>query len=243
MGGQESLLALARRPDLFAAVAVADSVTDFYRRWFEFPLSPLTRAEQAKATRELGGTPAQVGWLYQRRSPARFVRTVAFSAVPTADLVEPPRGRRRASGNDPERRVRAAAAPAESGCAGRSGCPFASARRGFPLDDLAPSMVDFLLSHRRGGPPDSGSRTFLATRSAGLGMGLPLGETRSRLLADRARFDARIFQLVGGQAPRDAARDANDPPPAGPAQRHFRLLERALVGAERPRGQAGHDRA
>jgi hypothetical protein len=57
-------------------------VTNFYRRWSEFPLSPLTRAEQAKATRELGGTPAHVGWLYLRRSPVTFARTIAFSGVP-----------------------------------------------------------------------------------------------------------------------------------------------------------------
>src|SRR5262249_8199200 len=82
MGGQESLLALARRPDLFAGVVVADSVTDFYRRWFEFPLSPLTRSEQAKETREVGGTPAQVDWLYARRNPVQFARTIAFSGVP-----------------------------------------------------------------------------------------------------------------------------------------------------------------
>ncbi len=82
MGGQESLLALARRPDVFAAVSVADSVTDFLRRWYEFPRSPLARTEQPKATRELGGTPARVPWLYQRRSPATFARTIAFSGVP-----------------------------------------------------------------------------------------------------------------------------------------------------------------
>lgn len=82
MGGQESLLALARRPDLFAAVSVADSVTDFLRRWYEFPRSPLARTEQPKATKELGGTPARVPWLYRRRSPAAFARTIAFSGVP-----------------------------------------------------------------------------------------------------------------------------------------------------------------
>jgi pimeloyl-ACP methyl ester carboxylesterase len=82
MGGQESLLALARRPDLFAAVSVADSVTDFLRRWYEFPRSPLARTEQPKATKELGGTPARVPWLYRRRSPVTFARTIAFSGVP-----------------------------------------------------------------------------------------------------------------------------------------------------------------
>ena len=60
--------------DLFAAVAVADSVTDFYRRWFEFPLSPLTRAEQAKATRESAARRRRSVGSTQRRSPAR-VRT------------------------------------------------------------------------------------------------------------------------------------------------------------------------
>jgi hypothetical protein len=156
MGGQESLLALARRPDLFAAVAVADSVTDFYRRWFEFPLSPLTRAEQAKATRELGGTPAHVGWLYQRRSPARFVRTVAFSAVPTQiwwnpheDVVVHQGTTQSAAFVRLLRRLNPDA-PVEAVVHSR---PHGEVFRS--TTSLA-RMVDFLLSHRRGAPPDSG---------------------------------------------------------------------------------------
>jgi pimeloyl-ACP methyl ester carboxylesterase len=82
MGAQQSLLLLARRPDLFAAVAVADSLVDFLRRWYEFPRSPLASAEQPKATREVGGTPARLPWLYQRRSPMTYARTIAFSGVP-----------------------------------------------------------------------------------------------------------------------------------------------------------------
>ena len=156
MGGQESLLALARRPDLFAAVAVADSVTDFYRRWYEFPLSPLTRAEQAKATRELGGTPAQVGWLYQRRSPLQFARTVAFSGVPLQIWWNPREDTvvhqattqsaafvRRLRHLNPDAPVEPVVHSRPHGEVFRSSASL-------------PEIVDFLLAHRRAGPPGDG---------------------------------------------------------------------------------------
>jgi hypothetical protein len=153
MGGQESLLALARRPDVFAAVAVADSVTDFYRRWYEFPLSPLTRAEQAKATRELGGTPARVWWLYARRSPAQFARTIAFSGValqiwwnPHEDVVVHQGTTQSAAFVRQLRRLNPAA-PVE---------PIVHSRphgEVFRSSTSLPAMVDFLLAHRRQGTP------------------------------------------------------------------------------------------
>jgi pimeloyl-ACP methyl ester carboxylesterase len=156
MGGQESLLALALRPDLFAAVAVADSVTDFYRRWYEFPLSPLTRAEQAKATRELGGTPVQVGWLYQRRSPLQFARTIAFSGVPLQiwwnpreDVVVHQATTQSAGFVHRLRRLNPSA-PVEPVVHSR---PHGEI---FRSSTSLPEIVDFLLAHRRDGPPAAG---------------------------------------------------------------------------------------
>jgi poly(3-hydroxybutyrate) depolymerase len=154
MGGQESLLALARRPDLFAAVAVADSVTDFVRRWYEFPLSPLTRAEQTKATRELGGTPEQVGWLYQRRSPAQFARTIAFAGVPLQIWWNPDenvvvhQATTQSAGFVRLLRRLNPAAPVEPVVHSR---PHGEV---FRSTTSLPAMVDFLLSHRRQRAPD-----------------------------------------------------------------------------------------
>jgi hypothetical protein len=82
MGGQEALMMLARRPDLFAGVVAADPVTDLARRWGQFRSSLLSRGEQQAVTREVGATPSRAPWLYVRRSPLAFARTIAFSRVP-----------------------------------------------------------------------------------------------------------------------------------------------------------------
>jgi hypothetical protein len=166
MGGQESLLLLARRPDLFAAVAVADSVTDFLRRWYEFPLSPLTRAEQAKATRELGGTPRQVPWLYRRRSPVEFARTIAFSGVPLQIWW------------NPKEDVVVHQQTTQSGAFARlllrlnPAAPVEPVVHSLPHGEdfrashSLPAMVDFLLAHRREGPPPTGFSYVSWQRSA-----------------------------------------------------------------------------
>jgi pimeloyl-ACP methyl ester carboxylesterase len=156
MGAQQSLLLLARRPDLFAAAAVADSLVDFLRRWYEFPHSPLARAEQPKATREVGGTPARVPWLYRRRSPITFARTIAFSGVPV-QLWWNPRERliinqgttqsgrlwRLTRRLNPEASINAVVHRAPHGEVFRS------------THSLS-KMVDFLLTHERAGPPRRG---------------------------------------------------------------------------------------
>jgi poly(3-hydroxybutyrate) depolymerase len=154
MGGQEALLLLARRPDLLAAVSVADSVTDFVRRWYEFPLSPLTRAEQAKATRELGGTPRRVPWLYRRRSPTTFARTIAFSGVPVQLWW------------NPREDVVVHQATTQSGAFARVlerlGAPVFPVVHSQPHGEVFRAanslgeMVQFLLAHRRAGPPARG---------------------------------------------------------------------------------------
>jgi hypothetical protein len=156
MGGQESLLALARRPDLFAAVSVADSVTDFRRRWYEWPASPLARTEQPKATREVGGTPARFPWLYERRSPAAFAHTIGFSGVPV-QLWWNPREQvvihqgttqsgafaRELERLNPQAPVEGVVHHHEHGWV-------------FRATNGLPQMVDFLLAHRRRGPPAGG---------------------------------------------------------------------------------------
>lgn len=82
MGGQEALMMLAQRPDLFAAVVAADPLTNLEQRWYQFPLSKLSAGEQRGATREVGATPRQRPWLYVRRSPLFFASTIAEAGVP-----------------------------------------------------------------------------------------------------------------------------------------------------------------
>lgn len=154
MGGQNALLLLARHPDLLASVSVADSVTDFLRRWYEFPLSPLTRAEQPKATRELGGTPARVPWLYRRRSPAAFARTIADSGVPVQLWW------------NPREDVVVHQATTQSGAFARQlerlRAPLFPVVHSHPhgwvfrAENSLGEMVDFLLAHRRPGAPARG---------------------------------------------------------------------------------------
>lgn len=166
MGGQESLLALARRPDLFAAVSVADSVTDFVRRWYEFPRSPLASTEQPKATKEFGGTPARVPWLYRRRSPVTFARTVAFSGVPVQLWW------------NPNEQVVINQGTTQSGAFARL---LERLNPDAPVDPVVhhephgwvfraendlPKIVDFLLAHRRQGPPAGGFSYVSWLRSA-----------------------------------------------------------------------------
>jgi poly(3-hydroxybutyrate) depolymerase len=82
MGGQETLLLLGRHPGLLTAAAAFDSVTNFYRRYFDFALRPGTRRQQALARLEVGGTPRTNPTGYVLRSPSHWVRQVASSGVP-----------------------------------------------------------------------------------------------------------------------------------------------------------------
>ena len=156
MGAQQSLLLLARRPDLFAAAAGADSLVDFFRRWYEFPRSPLARTEQPRATREVGGTPARVPWLYRRRSPITFARTIAFSGVPVQLWW------------NPSEQVIINQQTTQSGRLWRlvrrlnSDAPIDAVVHRAPHGEVFRSthslskMVDFLLAHERAGPPRQG---------------------------------------------------------------------------------------
>jgi poly(3-hydroxybutyrate) depolymerase len=105
MGGQETLLLLARHPRLLAGVAVFDAVVDLtlqYRRfrvlacnaacrrqWTE----PLGHGLRELARHEIGGMPKRRAMAYRVRSPLTYVRAIASSCVPlqiwwsTADRV------------------------------------------------------------------------------------------------------------------------------------------------------------
>jgi poly(3-hydroxybutyrate) depolymerase len=94
MGGQESLLLLARHPTLLAGVAVFDSVTDLALQYDQFPQSgcnarcrKLQGARRgaklrAFARQEIGGTPKTARQAFASRSPMTYARTIARSCVP-----------------------------------------------------------------------------------------------------------------------------------------------------------------
>jgi pimeloyl-ACP methyl ester carboxylesterase len=156
MGGQETLMLVARRPDLFAAAVAADPVTNFLRRWYEFPISGESWHEQAAATREVGATPRRARWLYVRRSPIFFARTFAFADVPIELWWNPHdtvviRESRAQAGTfyravkelNPRAPVFARLDDDVHGWA-------------FKFDHELPAMIRFLLAHRRHGPPRGG---------------------------------------------------------------------------------------
>jgi dipeptidyl aminopeptidase/acylaminoacyl peptidase len=94
MGGQETLLLLARHPHLLAGAAAFDSVADFARQYRNFPRipcdkachkqfkGPVGRTLQSLAREELGGTPRTRPAAYAVRSPVTYVRSIAASCVP-----------------------------------------------------------------------------------------------------------------------------------------------------------------
>jgi poly(3-hydroxybutyrate) depolymerase len=94
MGGQESLLLLARYPRLLAGVAAFDSVGDFAHQYSAFgrlPCNgacrarlgePLGRLLQRLARAEVGGDPSTAAAAYAARSPLTYAATIASSCVP-----------------------------------------------------------------------------------------------------------------------------------------------------------------
>jgi pimeloyl-ACP methyl ester carboxylesterase len=156
MGGQETLMLVARRPDVFAAAVAADPVTNFLRRWYEFPVSRESWREQSAATREVGATPRRARWLYVRRSPLFFARTFADSGVPLQlwwnphDTVVIREGQAQAGvfyraieRLNPHAPVVARLDHVMHGWV-------------FKYDHELPAMVKFLLAHRRHPPPPGG---------------------------------------------------------------------------------------
>jgi poly(3-hydroxybutyrate) depolymerase len=94
MGGQETLLLVARHPKLLAGAAAMDSVTDLalrYEQAREIPTSaayvkrwgaPNSVCLRRSIAREVGGTPDSSSQAYAARSPLRQARAIAASGVP-----------------------------------------------------------------------------------------------------------------------------------------------------------------
>ena len=82
MGGQETLLLVARYPGLLAGAVAFDPATDMARRYRDFARLRDGRELQKLARAELGGTPSQVPGAYLERSPDAYVDALAFSGVP-----------------------------------------------------------------------------------------------------------------------------------------------------------------
>jgi poly(3-hydroxybutyrate) depolymerase len=82
MGGQETLLLVARYPRLLAGAAAFDPATDMARRYHDFAALPNGRTLRQLARIEIGGTPAQVPGAYAARSPDHYARAIAHSGVP-----------------------------------------------------------------------------------------------------------------------------------------------------------------
>jgi pimeloyl-ACP methyl ester carboxylesterase len=95
MGGQETLLLVARHPGLLAGAAVFDAVTDFARQYRAFPQlvcggtcgrfwkrGGFGRALQGLAREEIGGSPSTAPAAFARRSPITYTSRIASSCVP-----------------------------------------------------------------------------------------------------------------------------------------------------------------
>ena len=94
MGGQETLLLVARHPHLLAGAAAFDPVVNFALQYQEFPKlkctktcrkqwnGPVGRSLQALAREELGGSPSSDPFAYELRSPLTYARAIAASGVP-----------------------------------------------------------------------------------------------------------------------------------------------------------------
>src|SRR6478672_5067269 len=82
MGGQETLLLLARFPRLLAGAAAFDAPTNMAARYRAFDRLPYGDGLQSLARREIGGTPTTNPRGYAARSPLDWARKIAFGGVP-----------------------------------------------------------------------------------------------------------------------------------------------------------------
>jgi poly(3-hydroxybutyrate) depolymerase len=94
MGGQETLLLVARHPNLLAGAAALDSVTDLTRRHGQMPAldcpasclerwgKPYGEVLQSTLEREVGGSPSERPHAYAARSGLSLARTIVASRVP-----------------------------------------------------------------------------------------------------------------------------------------------------------------
>jgi pimeloyl-ACP methyl ester carboxylesterase len=82
MGGQETLLLVARYPHLLAGAAAFDAPTDMALRYRDFRELRRGLRLQRLARFEIGGPPRLEPRLYAERSPLAFARRIALSGVP-----------------------------------------------------------------------------------------------------------------------------------------------------------------
>jgi pimeloyl-ACP methyl ester carboxylesterase len=82
MGGQETLLLLARYPKLLAGAAAFDSATNLAARYEAFRFLPFGIDVQRLARVEVGGTPSSNPHAWAVRSPLDWARRLAWSHVP-----------------------------------------------------------------------------------------------------------------------------------------------------------------
>jgi poly(3-hydroxybutyrate) depolymerase len=82
MGGQETLLLLARFPRLLAGAASFDAPTNMAARYRAFDGLPFGDGLQRLARREIGGTPRTDPVGYEARSPLDYAAKIARSGVP-----------------------------------------------------------------------------------------------------------------------------------------------------------------
>src|ERR1700704_5456623 len=82
MGGQETLLLLARFPRLLAGAAAFDAPTNMAARYRAFDLLPYGDGLHRLPRREIGGPPATNPAGYETRSPLDSARKIAFAGVP-----------------------------------------------------------------------------------------------------------------------------------------------------------------
>lgn len=82
MGGQETLLLLARYPRLLAGAASFDAPTNMAARYRAMGRLPFGLGLQERVRSEVGGTPETDPRGYAVRSPIDYARRIAFSGVP-----------------------------------------------------------------------------------------------------------------------------------------------------------------
>jgi pimeloyl-ACP methyl ester carboxylesterase len=82
MGGQETLLLVARHPRLLAGAIAFDPATDLFLRYRDFAALKWGRRLQQLAAFEVGGTPRLDPRAWAVRSPIDFARQIADSGVP-----------------------------------------------------------------------------------------------------------------------------------------------------------------
>jgi poly(3-hydroxybutyrate) depolymerase len=82
MGGQETLLLVARHPRELAGAISFDADTNLALRYRDFGLVAAERGLQPLARYEIGGTPSSDPQGYAERSPLDAARQIAFSGVP-----------------------------------------------------------------------------------------------------------------------------------------------------------------